>query len=280
MLQLFPTVLAASTVKSVGVVIAVLVDRSASSGTSSSTSAPAAPSRLGDRARAQPQAVLRRRGLEGPQPRPRARAGLVLLGRRRRRPAALLARRAGPAGGRHRDVRRHLRQPRRAPVRDHRGGRLQLRRLPRRRGRRRRRAAFTLTDADGEFVATVNWQAPALNTVLLRFSEEEVQRHPHLRPARHADAGVGRRRRRSAHRPADRGAHRLPRVDPAHLRGGARPRPRRRCARSSASTTDDADRLHGPGRRRGRCSTSASTTRRRPAAPTRAPAATPRARRS
>ena len=34
---------------------------------------------------------------------------------------------------------------------------------------------YTLTDADGEFVATVTWQAPALNTVLLRFSEEEVR---------------------------------------------------------------------------------------------------------
>jgi mono/diheme cytochrome c family protein len=36
-------------------------------------------------------------------------------------------------------------------------------------------AAFTLTDADNEFVANVTWQAPALNTVLLRYSEEEVR---------------------------------------------------------------------------------------------------------
>ena len=36
-------------------------------------------------------------------------------------------------------------------------------------------APFTLTDAEGEFVATVTWKAPALNTVLLRFSEEEVR---------------------------------------------------------------------------------------------------------
>jgi len=36
-------------------------------------------------------------------------------------------------------------------------------------------APFTLTDADTEFVATVNWQAPALNTVLLRYSEDEVR---------------------------------------------------------------------------------------------------------
>lgn len=36
-------------------------------------------------------------------------------------------------------------------------------------------APYTLTDADAEFVASVNWQAPALNTVLLRFSKEEVR---------------------------------------------------------------------------------------------------------
>jgi mono/diheme cytochrome c family protein len=34
---------------------------------------------------------------------------------------------------------------------------------------------FTLNDSEGEFVATVTWRAPALNTVLLRFSEEELR---------------------------------------------------------------------------------------------------------
>ncbi|MDP1820919.1 MAG: cytochrome c [Acidimicrobiales bacterium] len=34
---------------------------------------------------------------------------------------------------------------------------------------------FTLLDAEGEFDATMDWQAPALNTVLLRFSEDEVR---------------------------------------------------------------------------------------------------------
>jgi mono/diheme cytochrome c family protein len=34
---------------------------------------------------------------------------------------------------------------------------------------------YTLTDSDGGFVATVTWRAPALNTVLLRFSEDEVR---------------------------------------------------------------------------------------------------------
>jgi mono/diheme cytochrome c family protein len=36
-------------------------------------------------------------------------------------------------------------------------------------------APFTLNNAEGEFVASVTWRAPALNTVLLRFSEEEVR---------------------------------------------------------------------------------------------------------
>jgi mono/diheme cytochrome c family protein len=36
-------------------------------------------------------------------------------------------------------------------------------------------APFTLTNADGEFVATVTWRAPALNTVLLRFDMDEVR---------------------------------------------------------------------------------------------------------
>jgi mono/diheme cytochrome c family protein len=36
-------------------------------------------------------------------------------------------------------------------------------------------APYTLTDADSKFAASVSWQAPALNTVLLRFSEEEVR---------------------------------------------------------------------------------------------------------
>ncbi|MBN2623510.1 MAG: cytochrome c, partial [Acidimicrobiales bacterium] len=36
-------------------------------------------------------------------------------------------------------------------------------------------APYTITDADGEFVATVNWRAPALDTVLLRHTREEVE---------------------------------------------------------------------------------------------------------
>jgi cytochrome c553 len=36
-------------------------------------------------------------------------------------------------------------------------------------------AAYTMLDSNGQFVAQVNWMAPALNTVLLRYSREEVQ---------------------------------------------------------------------------------------------------------
>lgn len=36
-------------------------------------------------------------------------------------------------------------------------------------------APYTITDAGGNYVATVSWSAPALNTVLSRFSEDEVR---------------------------------------------------------------------------------------------------------
>ncbi|MEO6627293.1 MAG: cytochrome c [Aquihabitans sp.] len=36
-------------------------------------------------------------------------------------------------------------------------------------------APFTLTDAEGRFVKTVQWRGPALNTVLLRYTRDEVR---------------------------------------------------------------------------------------------------------
>ena len=36
-------------------------------------------------------------------------------------------------------------------------------------------APFVLQDADGQFIANASWKAPALNNVLLRYSEEEVR---------------------------------------------------------------------------------------------------------
>ncbi len=35
-------------------------------------------------------------------------------------------------------------------------------------------ASYTILDEEGRFVATVNWTAPALNTILYRFTEEEI----------------------------------------------------------------------------------------------------------
>ena len=93
------------------------------------------------------------------------------------------------------------------------------------------------------------WNAPALNTVMLRFTEDEgcvdpdaavvapVQRHRHhhLRPSRHADARLGCDRRRRQERPVDPGPHRVPAHDPAHAGGSAEAGPggaRRRAASS------------------------------------------------
>ncbi len=36
-------------------------------------------------------------------------------------------------------------------------------------------APYVLQDADGQFIANANWQAPALNNLLLRYSEDEVR---------------------------------------------------------------------------------------------------------
>ena len=75
--------------------------------------------------------------------------------------------------------------------------------------------SYTLLNANGDFVAQVNWKAPALNTVLFRYSDGRGEVHPQLRPPEHADAGLGRPRRRPADRAADRQHHRLPLQHPA-----------------------------------------------------------------
>ena len=61
-------------------------------------------------------------------------------------------------------------------------------------------------------------------------------RHHHLRPAGHADAGVGCRRRRPEERPVDPGSRRVPPHDPAHAGGGAEARPTK--ALAAAQSTD------------------------------------------
>jgi hypothetical protein len=73
-----------------------------------------------------------------------------------------------PPGGRHRDA-PGSRRPRPRRVR----GQGQVRRLPRPRGRRWRQED-PHPQRQRQFVAEVSWQAPALNTVLYRYSKEEV----------------------------------------------------------------------------------------------------------
>ena len=65
-------------------------------------------------------------------------------------------------------------------------------------------APYTVTDPNTGEVEPVNWNAPALNTVLYRFSDDEVTFIlTYGRPFSPMSA-VGRRRRRPDERPADR----------------------------------------------------------------------------
>ena len=90
----------------------------------------------------------------------------------------------------------------------------------------------------------------------------------------------GVRRRRSAHRPAARRAGRLPRVDPDPVRGGAG-RSRRRCASELGLATDAAIDYTDPAVGEALFNLGLGDgPRRAGSAPTPAPAATPRARRS
>ena len=126
--------------------------------------------RLRDRAGAQPQAVPQRRGARGQASSTARSASACVAARRHRgRPAAVLARRAGPAGRRGRRLQRASSSTGQGDVRL---------RQPRRRASAARSATApngvggvaTTTrslNADGDFVAQVNWKAPALNTVLL-----------------------------------------------------------------------------------------------------------------
>ena len=92
--------------------------------------------------------------------------------------------------------------------------RVQLRRLPRRHAATGGAAPYTITDPNTGEVMPVNWLAPALNTVLYRFSEDEVRYILNYGRPVLADVAVGHRRRRPHERPADQERHRLPEVDP------------------------------------------------------------------
>ena len=227
-------------------------DRSASSGTSPSTSAPGRPEVASEIELApNRKPYFDDEDLEGPRLDRRPAAGRAPARRVRHRPAAVLAGRAVPDGGRDRgrsttSSSAVARSSSRPPTEG--GYNCAGCHGPRASAASRRRSRSPTPTASSS--PRVTWQAPALNTVLLRFSEDEVQRHPHLRPARHADAGVGRRRRRSAHHPADRRADRLPRLDPDHLRGGPGPG-RGGPPRGARPRRGRRHRLRRPGRGRG-----------------------------
>ena len=133
--------------------------------------------RLRDRAGRQPQAVPRRRGARGPQARPRPHAAGCSAWSSS--PSACRSTgwpsRAGRTA-RSRTSRSKFVEPRRGHVRHHRGGRLQLRRLPRRQEAERRRGRLHAHRRRRRVRRSrCNWKAPALNTVLLRYSREEVR---------------------------------------------------------------------------------------------------------
>ena len=149
---------------------------------------PPGPARAGHRARArpEPQAVLRRRALEGPRLDRNLAVGARAAGRHRGRPAPVLAGRAGPPGRRRSSGFEEIFASRgeaavRGELRGCHGGKGAVGGV----------AAYMLNDENGDFVANVAWQAPALNTVLLRFDEEEMHVRPRPRPAVLAHAAVG-----------------------------------------------------------------------------------------
>ena len=270
--------MAATTVKAIGVVIAVVTGIGVVGLHPRQPPPGPARGRRGDRARAQPQAVLRRRAARGPAPQPGAGQRPGAHRDHRGGPPALLAQRARPADRRHRELRPDLHQPGQPPVRAHRGGWLQLRRLPRLRGRRRPGAAVHAHQRRRGVRRHGHLAGPGPQHRAPALLRGGAARDPRLRPARHPDAGVGHRGRRPAHHPADRRADRLHRLDPAHLRRGQGGGREARCATSWASprTPRSTGTTPPPARC---CSTSAWRTA-SPAAPTPAPAATPRARRS
>ena len=237
---LLAAVVAATTVKAIGVVIAVVTGIGVVALHPRQPPPGPARGRRGDRARAEPQAVLRRRAARGPAPQPGAGAAASCSSPSPR--SACRSTGSTSRAGRAAPSRTSTRPSSTAaaelfaPTEE---GGYNCAGCHGSEGVGGQAPPYTLTDADGEFVATVTWRAPALNTVLLRFSRGGAARDPRLRPARHPDAGVGHRGRRPAHHPADRRADRLHRLDPAHLRRGQGRGRGASCATSSGLGEDD-----------------------------------------
>ena len=97
-----------------------------------------------------------------------------------------------------------------ARLRHHRRRRLQLRRLPRRHGRHRRRGAVHHHRPEHGRGHAGQLEGPGAQHRALPVLRGRGPLHPHLRPAVLADVAVGHRRRRPDERPADRQPHRLP----------------------------------------------------------------------
>ncbi len=96
---------------------------------------------------------------------------------------------------------------------------LRLRWLPRHRGRGRRHRLRAHRRRRHEPVGAVGGAGARHRPAPLH--RGRGQHDHHLRPGQHADAGVGRRRRRPDERAAGHRHHRVPQVDPADGQGGA-----------------------------------------------------------
>ena len=215
-LSTFPTVLAASTVTTIGATIVVLlvlglvvyVVVNLRGVAEVGAEIELAPNR---------KPFLGRRRARDHGAQPHAALGAGAAGHHRGRPAALLAQRARPAVGRRGELPGHLRGPGRGALR--RG--LAVPELPRPRGHRRP-GPYTITDAGGEFVAHRQLAGAGAQHRAAAVLARRGRVHHQLRPAVLAHARL---ERRGGHRPAQPPAgqqpDRLPGLDPAHAGGGA-----------------------------------------------------------
>ena len=165
--------------------------------------------RLGDRAGGQPQGVLRRRDARRSASRACAAARRAHARHHRRGAAAVLGVRAQPPGRCAGGVGQPIRELGFAAVRPDRRRRLQLRRLSRRHGRRRRRGAVHGHRPDHPGGPGRQLEGTGGEHGVLPVRRERGAVHPQLRPAVLADVAVGTRRRRPDEHPADRQPARL-----------------------------------------------------------------------
>ena len=128
----------------------------------------------------------------------------------------------------------------------------------------RRRRAAAASRRPRSTASRSDWKAPPLNTESLRFNEDpdcsntraaadarlRGHRHHHVRPAGHADAAVGCRRRRPEERPGDPGPRRVHPVDPAHAGASRRRQAAENLDARAAAAAGAARRREGRAQRR------------------------------